>query len=62
MADYFEEVLHEASLGYVLFPISDRTVQTGRQFARHTLPYRDGQGGEELLYVDHVLVVHGVPQ
>lgn len=45
---YWEANLHGASLGYVEFPVSDRTVQTGRNFARHQLPYRDGQGGEDL--------------
>jgi hypothetical protein len=48
MADYFEENLQEASLGYVPFPLSDRKWGFGRRFARFEYPYRDGQGGEDL--------------
>lgn len=48
MPGYWEQTLLEASLGYVVFPVADRQVQTGRNFARNIYPYRDGQGVEDL--------------
>lgn len=48
MADYFEENLLEASLGYVPFPIEDRKWGFGRRWARTELPYRDGGAGEDV--------------
>lgn len=48
MADYWGENLLEASIGYVEVPVEDRRVGVGRNFARYTFAYRDGQGGEDL--------------
>lgn len=48
MAHYWETTLLTASLGYVEFPLSERQVSTGRNFARNVYPYRDGQGVEDL--------------
>jgi hypothetical protein len=59
MSGYWEENLIPASLGYVEIPIGNRTWSTGRNFARYTLPYRDGQGGEDLgrkVYVFNITV------
>lgn len=47
MADFWEQTLLEASLGYVEFPVADRSVKTGRNFARNIYSYRDGQGVED---------------
>lgn len=46
--DYDADNLLEASLNYVEFPIGERSVRTGRNFARYTYPYRSGQGVEDL--------------
>jgi prophage DNA circulation protein len=48
MADYWSETTLTASLGYVEFPIADRQVSIGRNFARNVYPYRRGQGVEDL--------------
>jgi prophage DNA circulation protein len=48
MATWWSDNLLEASLNYVEFPVAARAVKTGRNFARYTYPYRDGQGVEDL--------------
>lgn len=48
MADFWETTLLTACLHDVDFPIADRSVKTGRNFARSVYPYRDGQGVEDL--------------
>jgi prophage DNA circulation protein len=48
MPGWWEQNLLTATIGFVEVPISDRRVQTGREWARHRFPYRDGQGGEDL--------------
>jgi prophage DNA circulation protein len=48
MADFWTDTTLTASLGFVAFPIADRQVSTGRNFARNVYPYRNGQGVEDL--------------
>jgi prophage DNA circulation protein len=48
MPNYWEQSLLTASLNYVEFPVAERSVSTGRNFARYVYPYRDGQGVEDL--------------
>lgn len=48
MPNFWEQSLLTASLNYVEFPVGDRGVNTGRNFARYAYPYRDGQGVEDL--------------
>lgn len=48
MANYWEQALLTASLGYVEFPVADRQVGVGRNFVRNVYPYRKGQGIEDL--------------
>lgn len=43
MADAFAELLHEAALDGITFPVSSREVKGGRSFGRHRFPFRDGQ-------------------
>lgn len=43
----WEETLHEASLGGVPFPVSDRRISGGRAYAPRKYPHRDGQDTED---------------
>lgn len=48
MSNFWEQNLLSPSLGGIEFPIDDRQVGLGRNFARSVYPYRNGQGVEDL--------------
>ncbi|MEQ8886215.1 MAG: DNA circularization N-terminal domain-containing protein, partial [Sandaracinaceae bacterium] len=47
MADLWPDILHEASLGGITFPVARRRLRGGRAFASRQYPYRDGQTVED---------------